>query len=208
VVVTGECDDVPLKPKTRLEWATLQHSCSDPDPKKCMRSCDKLLTNEVPSNPFASNYHQQALWYGGVSRCISTHNLRATLRAGVTRLLDLIDFYMTMQKSSLLAVRLLPAIHLCACLIIAIAKLDWWWVIFFIDLPFSVLIAPLPWYNVHAALAYGSLGTIWWYIVSVLIIKLSLREGSRSAQDKKVGSPMTIWAADLDGSPKLDGLCL
>ena len=58
------------------------------------------------------------------------------------------------------------------------------------------------------ALAYGSLGTIWWYIVSVLIIKLSLREGSRSAQDKKVGSPMTIWAADLDGSPKLDGLCL
>ena len=84
-------------------------------------------------------------------------------------------------KSSFILIRLLPVIHLCACIMIAGAGLNEWGFMFVADLPFSILIAPLPWYSIPLPWAFGILGTLWWYAFSVLIIKLKLREERKSA---------------------------
>lgn len=88
---------------------------------------------------------------------------------------------MPMLKSDFIVIRLLPVIHLCACIAITVARLDGWGFMFVVDLPFSILVAALPWYNVPLPWAFGTLGTLWWYVLSVLIINLKLREQRKSA---------------------------
>lgn len=69
-------------------------------------------------------------------------------------------------------VYLLPSLHLCACAVIALAKPDGWGGLFLIDLPFSLLIVSLPWhFPIPPWLAFGTLGTLWWYVLSRLIDK-------------------------------------
>jgi RHS repeat-associated protein len=43
-----------------------QYACSGPERQKCFRTCDKLLLDEVPINPFASNYtpYGPLVYYG------------------------------------------------------------------------------------------------------------------------------------------------
>jgi hypothetical protein len=89
---------------------------------------------------------------------------------------------MRILETDFVPIRLLPIIHLCACIVISIAGLEGWGVMFIVDLPFSILIAPLPWYNVPLPWAFGVLGTLWWYFVSVIIIKLKVREQKKSRE--------------------------
>ena len=75
---------------------------------------------------------------------------------------------------------LLPALHLSACLVIAIAKLESGWEqMIKIDFPFSVLLVALGWRLGHPFLWFGVLGTLWWYFLSWLLFLLigSLRRG-------------------------------
>lgn len=77
---------------------------------------------------------------------------------------------------------LLPGIHLGACLVIAIAKLQSGWEqMIKIDFPFSVLLVALAWRLDHPFLWFGFLGTLWWYFVSWVAWSLyRTRRGSAS----------------------------
>ena len=86
---------------------------------------------------------------------------------------------MRAAETSFIVIRLLPVAHLCACVAIAIVNSDLWGIMFAVDLPISVLITPLFWY-MPPMLAFGILGTLWWYALSVLIIRLKLREERKS----------------------------
>jgi hypothetical protein len=77
-----------------------------------------------------------------------------------------------LPRSPLLFV--LPGIHLVFCIIIALSSSEgsWqWFPVFFIDLPFSLLLVFLQ--NVISPiLVFGILGTLWWYIVSLGLLWL------------------------------------
>jgi hypothetical protein len=64
-------------------------------------------------------------------------------------------------------VYLLPFFHLCSCLVIGLARWDAaWGYLFFIDLPFSVVILAIAYNFQHPLVLFGILGTLWWYFVS------------------------------------------
>jgi hypothetical protein len=69
---------------------------------------------------------------------------------------------------------ILPGIHLVFCIVIALSSSEgsWqWFPVFFIDLPFSLLLVFLQ--NVISPiLVFGILGTLWWYIVSLGLLWL------------------------------------
>jgi hypothetical protein len=64
-------------------------------------------------------------------------------------------------------VHFLPALHLCACLIIELTQsqtgLDY---LFFIDLPVSAFIFAISYGFNHPLILYGVLGSFWWYLLS------------------------------------------
>jgi hypothetical protein len=61
---------------------------------------------------------------------------------------------------------LLPILHLCACLVIAIAKIESGWEqMIKIDFPFSLLLVALIYAKDHALLWFGVLGTLWWFFL-------------------------------------------
>lgn len=61
---------------------------------------------------------------------------------------------------------LLPALHLCACLVIAIAKIESGWEqMIKIDFPFSLLLVALMYAKDHPLLWFGVLGTLWWFFL-------------------------------------------
>src|SRR5689334_9645522 len=93
---------------------------------------------------------------------------------------------MTTRRATYLVIRLLPILHLCICIAIGVLNVDWFWVIFIADLPASVLIAPLPWYGVPPLLAYGSLGTVWWLGLSVLILRTIGRQERKPAPTQTI----------------------
>jgi hypothetical protein len=66
-----------------------------------------------------------------------------------------------------LLVHLLPALHLCACLIVWVTQsqtgLDY---LFFIDLPISGLLFGVAYSFNHPVLLYAVFGTLWWYLLS------------------------------------------
>lgn len=81
-----------------------------------------------------------------------------------------------------LSVYLLPLLHLCACVLITVANIDGWGAMFVVDLPVSLLIAPLPWYSIHPLVAFGILGTLWWYVLSTLFYRYAIRYDRRETQ--------------------------
>ena len=72
----------------------------------------------------------------------------------------------TLKPGSLL-VYLLPFLHLCACLIIAFARLEsGWGYMVLVDIPMSVIILAISYSFDHPLLLFGTLGTLWWYLLS------------------------------------------
>lgn len=64
-------------------------------------------------------------------------------------------------------VHVLPLLHAGACLTIALARLDsaWEWLVH-IDAPMSVLIVSALYAFDHPWIVFGTLGTLWWYLLS------------------------------------------
>jgi hypothetical protein len=102
---------------------------------------------------------------------------------------------MPTTKTRFISIRLLPLLHLCACLTIAIVNSDWWGIMFVVDLPISVLITPLFWY-IRPMLAFGIVGTVWWYLLSRLIVRLIVRQ-------RRDSSPENANPSDEATAPKL-----
>jgi hypothetical protein len=66
-------------------------------------------------------------------------------------------------------VYLLPVLHICACLTIALAHLEAaWGYLLFIDAPMSVFIGAISYNFDHPLILFGTLGTLWWYMLSRL----------------------------------------
>jgi len=76
---------------------------------------------------------------------------------------------------------LLPFLHLGACLAIWIGRIDTGWQkLLIVDFPFSIVLAGLMFRNVNPLLSFGVLGTLWWYLLSVILRRL-FRSVRRSA---------------------------
>ena len=80
----------------------------------------------------------------------------------------------------------LPVLHLCLVVAIATELLEFegswgWFLVFLIDLPFSILLVFLQ-NVVSPLLVFGVLGTLWWYFLSVWASSLidNLRNRLRS----------------------------
>jgi hypothetical protein len=67
-------------------------------------------------------------------------------------------------------VHLLPALHLCACLSIALAGAESAWrYLFWIDAPASAFILALAYNHDRPLILFGTIGTLWWYLVSFAV---------------------------------------
>ena len=61
----------------------------------------------------------------------------------------------------------LPLLHLGACAIIALAKLESGvHYMIYVDFPFSLLLVMLGWRNDNFLFWFATLGTLWWYLLS------------------------------------------
>jgi hypothetical protein len=64
-------------------------------------------------------------------------------------------------------VHLLPFLHLCACLTVALAGIEsGWQYMTMIDAPASVLVIALIYNFNHPLILFGIVGTLWWYLLS------------------------------------------
>jgi hypothetical protein len=64
-------------------------------------------------------------------------------------------------------VYVLPFLHLCICVVIRLAHLDKaWGYMFLVDIPMSVIILAISYNFDHPLLLFGTLGTLWWYLLS------------------------------------------
>jgi RHS repeat-associated protein len=74
----------------------------------------------------------------------------------------------TMTRSRVfLLVHILPFLHLCACLVIALARLGaGWQYMFLIDAPASGFVLALSYNYDHPLILFGTIGTLWWYLLS------------------------------------------
>ena len=71
------------------------------------------------------------------------------------------------RRARFLLVHLLPFLHLCACIIIALARLESGWeYMMFVDGPTSVLIVAESYNWDHPLVLFGIIGTLWWYLLS------------------------------------------
>jgi hypothetical protein len=67
-------------------------------------------------------------------------------------------------------VHLLPFLHLCACLTIAVAGIGaGWQYMTMIDAPASVLVIALIYNFNHPLVLFGIIGTLWWYLLSFAV---------------------------------------
>jgi hypothetical protein len=78
---------------------------------------------------------------------------------------------------------ILPAVHLVVCAASALGLLgtegSWqWFFVFVIDFPFSIALIPVV-NVVHPLLAFGVLGTLWWYLINWLVVSCFRRTASR-----------------------------
>jgi hypothetical protein len=75
--------------------------------------------------------------------------------------------YPSNRRLRFILVHLLPFLHLCACLTIALAHLESAWrYMFLIDVPMSVVVGAISYNFDHPLLLFGTLGTLWWYLLS------------------------------------------
>jgi hypothetical protein len=73
-------------------------------------------------------------------------------------------------------VYLLPFVHLCVCLTIALGHIESaWQYMFVIDIPMSVIIGAISYNYDHPLLLFGTFGTLWWYLVSRAVEMISTR---------------------------------
>jgi hypothetical protein len=73
-------------------------------------------------------------------------------------------------------VYLLPFIHLGACIVIGLARLDKaWGYMLFVDVPMSVIIGAISYNFDHPLLLFGTLGTLWWYLISRAVEMVRIR---------------------------------
>jgi hypothetical protein len=71
------------------------------------------------------------------------------------------------RRIHFILVHLLPFLHLCACLTIALAHLESaWQYMILIDFPMSVIMIAISYNFDHPLLIFGTLGTLWWYLLS------------------------------------------
>ena len=61
----------------------------------------------------------------------------------------------------------LPLLHLCACVIIGLAKIESGvHYMIYVDFPFSLVLVALGWRNDNFLFWFATLGTLWWYVLS------------------------------------------
>jgi hypothetical protein len=61
----------------------------------------------------------------------------------------------------------LPVLHLGACVIISLAKLESGvHYMIYLDFPFSLILVMLGWRNDNFLFWFATLGTLWWYLLS------------------------------------------
>src|SRR6266581_2760568 len=83
---------------------------------------------------------------------------------------------MMRSRVRLLLVHLLPVLHLCACLTVALAGLEsGWQYMTMIDAPASVLVIALIYNFDHPLILFGLVGTLWWYLLSRAAEMISAR---------------------------------
>jgi hypothetical protein len=97
-----------------------------------------------------------------------------------------------MQKSGIrvFLIYVLPATHLCACIIIAFLQLEFaWQYLATADTLMSIPIVALSYNYDHPLLLFGVLGTLWWYLLSWLADYLIRLAGSKFARSNQAISP-------------------
>jgi hypothetical protein len=77
-------------------------------------------------------------------------------------------------------IHVLPFLHLCACVLTAIANPDSGWkYVGLADYPVSIMEVGLSMrYDVHPLLFFGIIGTAWWYLISLVVFLLFHRPGA------------------------------
>jgi len=61
-----------------------------------------------------------------------------------------------------------PILHLCACLTIALLRLEsGWHYMTIVDFPVSILAIALSYNFHHPLILFGVIGTMWWYLLSL-----------------------------------------
>jgi hypothetical protein len=74
---------------------------------------------------------------------------------------------MPTKRLRFLLIYMLPFLHLCACMIIALARLEsGWGYLLFVDAPASILILAESYNWDHPLILFGVFGTLWWYLLS------------------------------------------
>jgi hypothetical protein len=67
-------------------------------------------------------------------------------------------------------VYLLPILHFGACLAIWLGNIDTGWQkVIIVDFPFSIVLVGLMFRNDNPLFIFGILGTLWWYLLSLVI---------------------------------------
>jgi hypothetical protein len=85
------------------------------------------------------------------------------------------------SSSGSFLVYLLPFLHLGACVTIWAGHIDsGWQKLIIVDFPFSIVIVGLLFRSDNPLLAFGVLGTFWWYGLSLFIRWLFRSAGSRN----------------------------
>lgn len=80
---------------------------------------------------------------------------------------------MRYRTRRLLSLLCLPFLHLLLCVTTLSGRLyeegSWtWFLLFWLDFPFSIVMLPLIQY-VHRGLVFGILGTLWWFVLNLII---------------------------------------
>jgi hypothetical protein len=74
---------------------------------------------------------------------------------------------------------LLPLLHLGACAVIALAKIESGvHYMIYVDFPFSIVLVALGWRNDNFLFWFATLGTLWWYLLSRMLASLLRRRKS------------------------------
>ena len=86
-----------------------------------------------------------------------------------------------MIKRKVVITLILPLLHLGLCMAISLGLIElegsWaWFMVFLVDFPFSILLLPLA-KIIGPFLAFGVMGTAWWYMLSKFIVFLFRRAG-------------------------------
>jgi len=72
-----------------------------------------------------------------------------------------------MTKRTSVWIFLFPLLHLCACVTIALAKLESGvHYLIYADMPLSLFLVMLGWRNDNFLLWFATLGTLWWYFLA------------------------------------------